>query len=499
MSSGDYDYIVIGAGASGSIVAAEAAAAGYKVLLLETGGQPGPAEQDVWDPTRWYNVLNNPAYEFGFTSVPQANLNNRVMNLLQSRGTGGCQLHNAMVYVRGGQTTYDHWANDLGCTGWDYASLEPLFTNTESTMGIITAQQDAFSESFIAAAKRAGLPYNADYNTGPTEYGCVPFQFTMEEVESGIALKRTTTFQKFIAENPSPNLTVATGCFVHRLLTGGASPGVEYWNQLGTLSASYAGREVVLAAGAIMSPTILLRSGIGPADALKALDIPLVADLPAVGENFHDDLGCGFPVVVDGSFPPQPYGYLAAGAFASEAGSPPPAPSFGSVNLEVQLSTSDLPGAPNLGFRYCLVGTSAMHLASRGSVRLASANPADKPLVDPAWLSDPTDMSRCVAALSLAQELASDPQLAGQWQWTVPAIDSPEEFIRAYGLTVQHYVGSCQMGTDSSTSVVGPDLRVHGVSGFRVIDASVAPTTVTGNTAGVSMVIGAKGAALLLA
>jgi choline dehydrogenase len=499
MSSGDYDYIVIGAGASGSIVAAAAAAAGHAVLLLETGGQPGPAEQDVWDPTRWYNVLNNPAYEFGFTSVPQANLNNRVMNLLQSRGAGGCQLHNAMVYVRGGRTTYDHWSNDLGCAGWDYASLEPLFANIEATMGVITARQDVFSQSFIAAAERAGLPYNSNYNNAPTEYGCVPFQFTMEEVESGIALKRATTFQKFIAENPSPNLVVATGCFVRRLLIGGALLGVEYSNQLGTVSAAYAGREVVVAAGAIMTPAILLRSGIGPADALKALDIPIIANLPAVGENFRDDLGCGFPVVVGGSFPPQPYGYLAAGAFASDMGNPPPPPSFGSVNLEVQLSTSDLPGAPDYGFRYCLVGASAMHLASSGSVKLASANPAVKPLVDPAWLSDPSDMSRCVAALNLAHELASDPQLASQWQWTVPTIDSPEEFIRAYGITVQHYVGSCRMGADSGASVVGPDLRVHGVSGVRVIDASVAPTTVTGNTAGVSMVIGAKGAALLLA
>lgn len=147
----EYDYVVIGAGAAGSIVAAEAAAAGYNVLLLETGQMVDAGQTDVWDPTRWNCVLQDAAFELGFKSMPQQYLlpEGRVQNLLQSGGTGGCQLHNAMVYVRGGRSTYDNWANGFGCTGWDYAGLEPFFAGIEARMGVVTAAQDAFTQSVI--------------------------------------------------------------------------------------------------------------------------------------------------------------------------------------------------------------------------------------------------------------------------------------------------------------------------------------------------------------
>ncbi|HMG47680.1 MAG TPA: GMC family oxidoreductase [Allosphingosinicella sp.] len=491
----EHDYVVIGAGAAGSIVAAAAAAQGYSVLLLETGQMVNAGQNDVWDPTRWNCVLQDASFEFGFKSEPQKHLlpAGRVQNLLQSGGTGGCQIHNAMVYVRGGRSTYDHWAGALGCTGWDYASLEPLFAGIEARMGVITAVQDAFTQSVIDAGMRLGLPFNPDYNSGPTEYGCVPFQFTIEE--TGTELRRTTTYDKYIGASPPSNLTVATGCFVTRLIAGNGVPAVEilFQDELMTVQA---GREVVLAAGAIMSPAILLRSGIGDAFALSKLGIDSVSDLPAVGTNFYDDLGCGLPVLVAGTFPPQPYGYLGCGMFACADGGAPPSP----VNLELQISTSDLPCAVNPlpGQRYAAIGCSAMHLKSRGTVKLASNDPTVPPLIDPNWLSDPDDMENCLAALALAQAVASDALLAAQWQWTAMPIADPEDYIRKNGLTVQHYIGSCSMGPDRATAVVDPDLRVHGVDGLRVIDASVAPTPVTGNTAGVSMVIGAKGADLLL-
>jgi choline dehydrogenase len=502
-SSADYDYIVIGAGAAGSIVAAEAAAAGYSVLLLDMGRAALATEQNVWDPARWNLVLADPDYEIGFKSAPQAGLGGRTQNLLQSRGLGGCQLHNAMVYVRGGRSTYDHWAGALGCTGWDYASLAPLFAAIEAKLGVVTAPTDPFAQSFLDAGRRLGLPLNPNYNQGPTEYGAVPFQFTIEDAGNG-ALKRTTSFLKYVGEAPPANLFVATQSTVVSLILGGSSPGVSYFNARGTPSTAFAGREIILAAGAIMSPTILLRSGLGPADALRAREIAVAADLPAVGENFHDDLGVGIPVVAQGSFPPQPYGYIGAGLFASDSGQAPPDPApFGAVNLELQFSTSELPGAPGLdGARLCFIGCSAMHLASAGTVRLDPANPmVAPPVIDPGWLSQPADMARCVAALELTVDVATEPTLAAIWQWAPLAVPEPggyEDYVRMTGLTLQHYVGSCRMGTDPATSVVGPDLKVHGVDGLRVIDASIAPTTVTGNTAGVSMMIGAKGAQLLL-
>jgi choline dehydrogenase len=490
----EYDYVVIGAGAAGSIVAAAAAARGHSVLLLETGQMVNAGQNDVWDPTRWNCVLQDASFEFGFKSEPQKHLlpAGRVQNLLQSAGTGGCQLHNAMVYVRGGRSTYDNWAGALGCTGWDYAGLEPFFAALEARMGVVTAVQDVLTQSVMEAGRRLGLPFNGDYNSGPTEYGCVPFQFTIED--SGAGLRRTTAYDKYIGAEPPANLTVATGCFVTRLIAGNGVPAVEilFQDELMTVQA---GREVVLSAGAIMSPAILLRSGIGDADALSKLGIDSVSDLSGVGANFYDDLGCGLPVLVAGTFPPQPYGYLGCGMFACADGGAPPSP----VNLELQISTSDLPCAVNAGQRYAAIGCSAMHLKSRGTVKLASKDPTVPPLIDPNWLSDPDDMENCLAALALAQAVASDAQLAAQWHWTAMPIADPEDYIRKYGLTVQHYVGSCSMGSDPATAVVDPDLRVYGVDGLRVIDASVAPTPVTGNTAGVSMVIGAKGAELLLA
>lgn len=500
-----YDYIVIGAGAAGSIVAATAAEAGYSVLLLEMGPLVDPANAEIWDPTRWYEIIGDPVYRLDFQSWPQANLNNRTMMLLQSHGTGGCQVHNAMVYVRGGRSTYDYWANELGCTGWNYDSLVPHFQAIEDRMRIVTASvEDAFSQNVIAAAGRCGLPFNPNYNDGPTEFGSVPFQFTIEDTPGG--LRRTTAYEKYIGDAPHPNLTVATGRSVQRLLIEPGAPPAVVLNLPaagGGLVTVRANKEVVLSAGAIMSPALLLRSGIGPADALRKLDFPVIADLTAVGENFHDDLGCGIPAICLTPPPPTPYGYLAAGCFATEDLGPPPSPApHGAVNLELQISTSNLPGAPSIAplpVNYCLIGVSAMHLASRGTVTLDPSDPFAAPIVDPKWLSAPGDAQRCAAALALAVKVAHDATLAKQMCWLPLMLGTPENWIATSGLTVQHYVGSCQMGTDPSSSVVGPDLKVHGVEGLRVIDASVAPTTVTGNTAGVSMVIGAKGAALLLA
>jgi choline dehydrogenase len=498
----NYDYVVIGAGAAGSIVAAEVAAAGHSVLLLEFGQPVDPGNEVIWDPTRWYQIIGDPAYALDFTSAPQANLNNRPMNLLQSHGTGGCQIHNAMVYVRGGRSTYDYWASGLGCAGWDYDSLVPHFEAIEQRMRIVTASvEDEFSRNVIAAAVGAQLPFNSDYNSASTEFGCVPFQFTIEETASG--LRRTTSFEKYIGDSPPPNLTLVTGCFVRRvLIASGAPPAVELQLPGGSVTTVQANREVVLSAGAIMSPTILLRSGIGPAAALRKHGIAVVADLAAVGENFHDDLGVGIPAACLTPPPATPYGYLAAGIFTTEDFNPPPEPApFGAVNLELQISTSNLPGAPNLPnlpINYCLIGVSAMHLASRGTVTLDPSDPFAPPIVDPNWLSAPGDAERCVAALALALGIAQNTTLASQMNWIPLMSGSTQQWIATTGLTVQHYVSSCQMGTDRATSVVGPDLRVHGIDGLRVIDASVAPTTVTGNTAGVAMVIGAKGAELLL-
>ena len=493
----EYDYIVVGAGAAGSIVAAKAAEAGHTVLLLELGEAVSPTNDWVWNPTQWNHLLADPAFEIGQKSTQQPNLEHRQLDMLQSRGPGGCQIHNAMVYVRGGAATYNHWASALGCTGWDWNSLLPYFEAIERRM-VLTAQADDFTDSLIAAAGRLGYRPNLDYNSGDA-YGAVRFQFTQRRGPDG-ALRRTTSYQSFIAEADLPTLTVVTGAAVRRLvMESGGCVGVEFKVGPDGPRSVRARRDVVLSAGAIFSPAILLRSGIGPAEHLRACGIPLVHDLPMVGQNFHDDLGCGLLALALRELPATPNGFLAAGVFASDPAGPP-AGAFGAINLELQISTSNMGGplhSNNLS--YALIGASAMHLASRGTVSLNPADPWAEPFVDPNWLSAPGDMARCLAALDLAHAVAAEPGFALTWGLlTFPNI-MPEPWIRWTGTTVQHYVGSCAMGTGPGTSVVDPDLRVHSVPGLRVIDASVAPTTVSGNTAGVAMVIGAMGASRLLA
>lgn len=509
----EYDYVVVGAGAAGSIVAGQLSAAGHAVLLMEVGQVVPADDADVWNPARWYEVLKTPSFELGFTSTPQEKLRNRTLNLLQSKGLGGCQIHNAMVYVRGGRSTYDYWAAGLGCAGWGYDDLIPFFETVENTVGISSPAPTAFTDAFVAAAGRLGFPLNPQYNGGPTEFGCVPFQFTVD----ADGPRRTTSFEAFVGPAPPPTLTVLTQCFVRRLTFGQGAPTVEYADATGQILTVQPTQEVILSAGAIATPAILLRSGVGPANELAALGIAVVADLPAVGKNFYDDLGVGVFVEPADDLPGQNYGYLGVGVFATASGAPPgPVPAYGEVNLEIQISTSSLPGAPPLPAplppsRYCIIGASSLHLKSRGEVTLASADPTVAPLVDPAWLTAPEDIEQVFSALALTLQFAGDPDLAAAGGWTplsLPPIDPYDpvfpieaalEWIELTGMTVQHYVGSCQMGLDPTASVVSPaDLRVHGLSGLRVVDASIAPTPVTGNTAGVSMVIGAKGASLIL-
>jgi len=524
-----YDYIIIGAGASGPIVAKSLASDGYSVLMLEAGLGVDPEDDDVWDPQRWFKVQEDPVIEWGYRSTKQENLNGRTLNMMQSRCLGGCTIHNAMVYVRGGQTTYNYWEQSLGCTGWGYDDLKPLFEGTEQTIGILKGESDAFVEAVFQAAKNNGLPYNADYNTNPTEHGCVPFEFTIEV--DGKSMRRTTSYEKYIgAKGKVKNLTIEPGAFVHRILFAKEkragkiqANGIRYQNRFGDLKTEYVNKEVILSAGSIASPKILLQSGVGPRDDLEKLGIEVIKDLPAVGKNFYDDLGLPTAFIQKQTLPRQPYGFVTSGIFATDKPDfDPQKPRYADVNMEIQICTSDLPGSPQIGIPYYSIGMAAMHLKSRGTISLSSNDPREAPVVDPNYLSNPEDIKQCIFALKLALNIAWDvaledwrcfpvlptafplPKAGGGWDWHWLGIEKTfdeylENYIRNTAVTIQHYIGTCSMGTDAQSSVVSPDLKVHGISGLRVIDASVAPTPITGNTAGVSYVIGAKGAQLLKA
>ncbi len=506
IEQGTYDYIIVGAGPAGSIVAARLAQAqpGLSILLMDAGGDVPSDDPVVWDPTKWVLVQQNANYEWGYQSVPQVNLDNRVIPMGRARALGGCSVHNAMVYVRGGQWGYDNWASE-GCTGWDYASVLPHFENVERDITITTAVQDAFMESLFQAGEQTfGLPYNPDYNALPCAYGVSPFQFMIDA--SG---RRETDYEVFVGSRAWPNVTVLTNAQVGAiLLEGTVAVGVRYTNLItGLASSVYASKEVVLAAGAIGSPQILMLSGIGNAADLAALGISSVVDLPGVGQNLQDDLYISLLFTSPQPMPPQPYGLMGAVIFGysafpgvPEAGGIPPYTDIECSLASGTMTGLDLPAEYQQSY---LIYPNVQLLESRGTVKLASASPSAAPLIDPAYLSAPTDMQRCLDALQFARDIGNAPALSS-WRmqeiYPGPQVQTPAEaaaYIRQTSGTCFHYAGTCKMGVDPM-AVVDPFLQVRGVSRLRVIDASIIPTTVSGNTAAATMMIADRGASLLL-
>lgn len=497
---GGFDYAVLGAGSAGSIVAARLATAcpDRAVLLVEAGGAISPTDETVWDPRQWVLVSQNPDLEWGYRSVPQPELGGRVIRIGRARGLGGCSVHNGMVYVRGGRYGFDDWARE-GCAGWSYDDVLPYFEWVERQARITVAAPDPFFEDLVRACAGLGIPYQPDYNASPTAFGVSPFQFLIGE-----AMRRETTYRAFVGEAPPPNLAVWSRCRCDRILFDAARRAVAI-----VLTGPDTGqslevpirREIVLAAGAIGSPQLLMLSGVGPEAQLSSLGIPVVSALPGVGENLQDDLFVTGLFTSQRPLPPQPYGLMGAVVFTST--DPATLPAL--TDVECSLASGTMPGLPlppALQQSY-LIYPNLQRLASRGTVALASADPAAHPIIDPRYLSAPGDLARLVHGVKLARALGRSPALAA-WlaDEIMPGPDVQtdaelEAYARTTADTCFHYAGTCKMGVDAM-AVVTPDLRVRGVERLRVVDASVIPTTVSGNTAAATMMIAAKGADLIL-
>jgi choline dehydrogenase len=510
----EWDYIVAGAGAAGCVLAARLSEqAGARVLLLEAGGEYPRLRLGVPLP----GMRLATAYSWKYFTEQQRHLAGRRISLPLGKVMGGSSSVNAMMYCRGRAGVFDRWSA-AGNTGWSYGEALPYFLKSENQERGASPYHGAggpldvagprhrapFSEAFVEACLEAGIPACGDFNH-PAAEGAGFYQVTQKRGE------RVTTARAYLgAARRRAGLRVATGAPVTRLLFEGArAVGVEYLSQ-GVPAQARAGREVFLAAGSVNSPKILMLSGIGPADSLRALGIKPRIDLPGVGANLQDHVR--IPVIYESRRPspgrmanwiPAGADYLLRrrGVLASNC-----CESGALVRSTPDLEEPDLqfvthfqsalyPDAVDLQF--CLLRTH-----SRGSVRLRSGDPSAAPLVDPGYLSRDAELRSLLEGLRLARRLAASEALRRfpLGAEIMPGSDllTAMELIRYFRTaaeTCYHLAGTCAMG-GGAMGVVDGELRVRGVEGLRVADASVMPELVAGNTLAATVMIAEKAAAM---
>jgi choline dehydrogenase len=510
-----YDYVIVGAGSAGCVLAARLSEdPATRVLLLEAG--PPDDADEIRIPAA-LNLLWQTTYDWGYSTVPQERAAGRPIYWPRGRTLGGCSSINAMIYIRGNRYDYDTWRDDYGCAGWGYADLLPYFLRAENNSrgasafhgasGPLFVQDGRYrspvSEAFVRAAQHAGLEANDDFN-GPRQDGAGFYQVTQRRGE------RWSAADAYLRPAMSrPNLTVQTDALVTGIdVIVGRAVGVRYLHR-GAEENARADGEVILAAGAVGSPQLLMLSGIGPADHLAGHGIAVAADSPGVGANLIDH-----PVVpVMWNTPraralweratpaslirwrmthagPMATNVAEAGGF-SRSDPELPAPDLQWHVLPVPFRDG---GLADPTVRAVSILVTLIEVRSRGTVRLRSADPRHKPAIDPAYLSDTEDLRRLVRGIRMAREFAAARPLAKMCQSELapgPGADSDAElaeFARREVTTIYHPVGSCAMGGDSVlaasrlTSVLDRELRVRGIDGLRVVDASVMPAIPRGNT-----------------
>jgi choline dehydrogenase len=504
VSQQTFDFIVIGSGATGSVVANRLSAdPGTKVLVLEAGElDTNPNIQDIGG----FVKLWGSSVDWQFATEDQPGMAGRQIAINQGKVLGGSTSLNAMMYVRGNPGNFDRWSK-LGATGWDYDGVLPYFKSLEDyeggassyhgTGGALSIRDcpDAVmrSEEFLVGATQVGYDGpHWDYNGERQENGAGLLQFHIDK--QGHRVSGATAFLAPIKGRS--NLTIETGAEVTRLVLDKTKVvGVEY-RQNGQTHQVNAVREVILSAGALQSPKLLMLSGIGPGEHLQEHGIPVVVDLPGVGQNLQDHLQ--LPIVFR-TKTERPNTTLLTGnvLFVNTRTDQPDAPPDLQLNFTPSVPE---PLAPilNFGVPVCIFLGILVQPKSVGEIRLRSSDPQAAPVIDPRYLSDPADVKTLAAGVELARTIAQAPAFAplndGE---IVPGEADIEGFIRSQASTLWHPAGTCKIGQDSM-AVVDPQLRVHGVEGLRVADASVMPTVTSGNTVAACLMIGEKLADLIL-
>ena len=523
-----YDYIIVGGGSAGCTLAARLSEmADAKILLLEAG----PQDTNVYiHLPMGFAKMTSGNLLWGYETAPLKHANNRTSVYPQARVLGGGSSINAEIYTRGCPEDYDYWAADLGCAGWAWNDLKPYFIKSEGNMRLGGTEHGTegplgvsdlptpspLSLAYVQGCMDIGMPFNPDFNSG-TQAGAGLYQTTTRHgrrCSAAVAYLRPALKR--------PNLDLRTGVMVNRIIIErGRAKGVEIVEG-GSVKRLEAQAEVIIAAGAIGSPKLLLLSGIGPAAHLNAVDVGVVHDLPGVGQNLHDHFSTDVTWQLNGAHSYDKYkkphwavlaglqylmfrngpvssNIVEAGAFwwGDRAEKTPDLQFHFLAGAGVEEAAGSVPGGNG-----ATCNSYHTRPRSRGSVTLRSARVEDAPLIDPNSFAEPYDLERHIDGIKLTQEIGrarSFAKFVEREHFPGSACKTKQDYIdvaRAHARSSYHPVGTCKLGTDEM-AVVGLDLRVHGIAGLRVCDSSIMPQLVSSNTNAPAIAIAEKGADMI--